>query len=114
MVSTPNLLTAGTAYLDPPTGQTSGWAAWAATGDAALALDPLSSHGMTTALWMGTKAGETASDWLAGKHATMNEYVAAVRGGLAAFLAQRNVYYANERRFSGSLFWSWRLAEHKH
>lgn len=101
----PHLASAGTTRLDPPAGAQAGGAGWAAVGDAAAAFDPLSSHGMTTALWTGAQAGRVAADWLAGRPETLAGYADAVGKGFDDFLGQRAALYARERRFAQSSYW---------
>lgn len=101
----PRLASAGTTRLSPPGGTLPGGAGWAAVGDAAAAFDPLSSHGLTTALWTGARAGAAASAWLANDPAPLADYRHAVEQGFASFLSQRDVLYARERRFADAPFW---------
>jgi len=106
IVAPPRLVSAGTACLDRAAGTSPSGAGWAAAGDAAAAFDPLSSHGITTALWSGMKAGRTAADWLAGRPRVLEDYGAAVRSSFTSFLEQRRTYYGAERRFQECHFWT--------
>lgn len=106
----PRLASAGTTRLDPPAGATEGGAGWAAIGDAAAAFDPLSSHGMTTALWTATRAAAVATAWLSGDRAPLAAYGATVAKGFDGFLAQRTALYARERRFADAPYWQRRSA----
>ncbi len=101
----PRLSSAGTTRLDPPAGTLTNGAGWAAVGDAAAAFDPLSSHGMTTALWTGARAGRAAVDALAGRRETLALYADAVARGFDNFLVQRAALCARERRFADAPFW---------
>lgn len=102
----PKLFGAGTTCLDTAGGVSGTGAGWAAAGDAAAAFDPLSSHGITTALWTGMRAGFAAADWLSGDRVPMQDYVAAVKSGFAAYLEHHGSYYSAERRFHGGRFWT--------
>ncbi|MEQ8815023.1 MAG: glycine oxidase maturase GoxB [Thalassobaculum sp.] len=105
----PRLYSAGTTWLDPVAGSVDG-AGWAAIGDAAAAFDPLSSHGMTTALWTAERIGEAVPAWLAGDRQPLDGYTRAVADGVTAFRTQRAALYAGERRFAGRPFWRRRAA----
>jgi len=100
----PRLESAGTTWLAPAAGAVRG-AGWAAIGDAAAAFDPLSSHGMTTALWGAGRMAEVVPAWLGGNAAALEGYAQAVADGVAAFRAQRAAIYGRERRFAGEVFW---------
>lgn len=109
IVAPPRLVSAGTTCLDHAAGTSPLGAGWAAAGDAVAAFDPLSSHGITTALWSGMKAGRTAADWLAGRPRVLEDYAAAMRSSFTSFLEQRRTYYGAERRFQDRRFWTRRL-----
>lgn len=100
----PRLSSAGTTWLTPPAGRVES-APWMAIGDAAAAFDPLSSHGMTTALWAGERAASTLSAALSGDDDALPSYARAVLDGVRRFLDQRQGMYATERRFDASIFW---------
>jgi flavin-dependent dehydrogenase len=102
----PKLTSAGMTRLDPPASASEGWAA---IGDAATAFDPLSSHGMTTALWTAARAGAAAADWLAGDRQPLGEYASAVRVGAERVSVSRAQVYARETRFKGARFWQRRF-----
>jgi flavin-dependent dehydrogenase len=74
---------------------------WAATGDAAVAFDPLSSQGIATALVQGREAGRLAAGMV-----TPEGYAAEYRSVLEEHLALRQAYYGLERRWPDSDFWS--------
>ncbi|UUX48373.1 glycine oxidase maturase GoxB [Nisaea acidiphila] len=101
----PNLVSAGTTWLAPAAGE-----GWAAIGDAAAAFDPLSSHGMTTALWSGIRGAEAAAGSLGGDSAALTVYAEKVAQGVQQFLDSRAAVYGSERRFDGTAFWKRRLA----
>ncbi len=106
----PRLVTAGTTWAEPPCGATSGGAPWAAVGDAAAAFDPLSSHGMTSALWCALRVARLAPDLLAGNLSGLGDYAAAVHRGVDNFLSERAALYSREQRFARSLYWRRRAA----
>ncbi len=101
----PRLVSAGTARLANAGAAGDEASGWAAAGDAAAAFDPLSSHGLTTALWSGVQAGQAAAGWLAGDRDPLAVYAGRVAAGYARFLEQRAAIYACEQRFSRYPFW---------
>lgn len=107
----PRLSSAGTTWLVPPAGRAEG-APWMAAGDCAAAFDPLSSHGMTTALWAGARAGTVMSAALEGDDTALEAYARSVLDGVAGFIAQRRAMYAQERRFADAPFWRRRHGVH--
>ncbi|GHD50689.1 hypothetical protein GCM10017083_24230 [Thalassobaculum fulvum] len=100
----PRLHSAGTTWLEPAAGTRDG-AGWAAIGDAAAAFDPLSSHGMTTALWAAARIGKVAAAWLGGDPEPLSAYAHAVAAGISRFRAQRAEVYGREQRFPDAPFW---------
>lgn len=98
--SPPRLISAGTAWLTPAAGD-----GWAAAGDAAASFDPLSSHGITSALWSGRQAALAATAWLAGDGQPLTRYAATIDSAVRNFIAQRRAVYGQEYRFAGRPFW---------
>ncbi|HEX9985602.1 MAG TPA: tryptophan 7-halogenase [Thermoanaerobaculia bacterium] len=94
----PRIVDAGSARLDHLTGD-----AWLAIGDAALSLDPLSSHGIATALHTATLATEAilTND--------SRRYTAALEATWSAYTTMRRDFYAAEKRWPASPFWSRRV-----
>jgi flavin-dependent dehydrogenase len=97
----PRVAPAGTLLLARAAGE-----GWAAAGDAAAAFDPLSSHGIVSALWMGRQAALSAVACTAGDSAPLAAYADAVARGVAGYQRQRIAMYARERRFPDSPFWT--------
>ncbi len=81
---------------------------WVAIGDAAAAFDPLSSHGMTTALWSALQA---ASAFVAQDRAAMQTYAQSVAKGVQDYLNARREVYGRETRWPESPFWARRHLE---
>ena len=96
----PRLASAGTAWLETASGS-----GWAAAGDAAAAFDPLSSHGLATALWTGRRAALAVPAALDGDGRPMRDYTVTLRDAVRSFLVQRQAIYARARRFSDRPFW---------
>jgi flavin-dependent dehydrogenase len=74
---------------------------WLAVGDSASCYDPLSGRGIFKALRHGAAAAKAI---VAGEGA-IAEYASQVRDEFASYARQRRIYYAGERRWSGSGFW---------
>ena len=104
LTAPPKLHSAGTIWTAPAAGP-----GWAAVGDAAAGFDPLSSHGMTTALWTGAAAAEAIPTALAGDDAPIRRYVEQVASGVQDLLESRTKIYAMEQRFKDRPFWQRRL-----
>jgi 2-polyprenyl-6-methoxyphenol hydroxylase-like FAD-dependent oxidoreductase len=83
---------------------------WAAVGDAATAWDPLSSAGVTMALWSGLRVAEAIGRARDGDETAIARYAAEVRRRYTAFLVERGTYYGSERRWPDDPFWSRRAA----
>lgn len=83
---------------------------WLAVGDAAAALDPLSSSGVIRALESGRDGGEAAARWLAGDRGAPAAFARRTREAFAEHLAVRRTYYGMERRFPQDRFWARRAA----
>jgi len=75
---------------------------WLVAGDAAMAVDPLSSMGIGYAIASGIQAARVAS---APSAEMMQSYAADVRRHFDAYLTRRAAYYAIERRWPESAFW---------
>ncbi len=102
---TPSVIAASTVVQLEPHG-----ANWAAVGDAAAALDPLGSHGLSVALWSGQRVASAALAVLNGNGVPLESYAAALTSGLARFASASVVYYGAEERFPDAPFWQRRRA----
>ncbi|HEX2062686.1 MAG TPA: tryptophan 7-halogenase [Thermoanaerobaculia bacterium] len=95
----PRRVDAGSARLDRVAGD-----GWLAIGDAAMALDPLSSHGIASALATG----------IAAAHALLTNsaerYVHVVDAMWSGYVSSRRELYAQERRWRDAAFWRRRQA----
>ncbi|KZD08567.1 glycine oxidase maturase GoxB [Oceanibaculum pacificum] len=100
----PALASAGTTWLEPAAEGAAG-TGWAAAGDAAAAFDPLSSHGITTALWSARAAARAAGSALRGDIEPLAAYADAVARGVADFRRQHLMLHARETRFADRPFW---------
>ncbi|MEQ8397796.1 glycine oxidase maturase GoxB [Thalassobaculum sp.] len=100
----PQLASAGSTWLERAAGP-----GWIAVGDAAAAFDPLSAHGMTTALWTGIEAAKAIRRVRDGETAALDAYSARVAAGVERFLADQIGIYGREVRFRKNTFWSRRV-----
>jgi flavin-dependent dehydrogenase len=72
---------------------------WLAIGDAAAALDPLSSHGIAAALAGGIEAARAIVE------GSTERYERSIDASWTAYVSMRRAFYAAERRWSGTPFW---------
>ncbi|GAC1331899.1 MAG: tryptophan 7-halogenase [Chloroflexota bacterium] len=80
---------------------------WCAAGDSAAAHDPLSSHGITSALIAGIRAGHAIADAPRGGIVEYEEYM---QHAYARYRAQWMAYYTLEQRWPEAPFWHRRHA----
>jgi flavin-dependent dehydrogenase len=93
----PRVVDAGSARLEVVGGD-----GWLAIGDAAMSLDPLSSHGIAAALHGGMLGAEAI---LGGDS---SRYVHAMEAAWRGYTTMRRDFYAAEGRWPASPFWSHR------
>jgi flavin-dependent dehydrogenase len=79
---------------------------WLASGDSAMALDPLSSQGLFNALATGLEAGEATRALLAGNAAANAAYAARISRIWQAYVGHHATYYAMETRWPEAPFWA--------
>ena len=91
---------ANSATLDPCADE-----GFLATGDAALAFDPLSSQGLLNALYTGLAAAEAADSYLCGDGEAMHRYRKTITGIAAAYRIHLAHWYGLEHRWPESQFW---------
>lgn len=99
LLAVPGAADASTRLSDPIIGP-----GWAAVGDAAAAFDPLSSHGLTAALWSGRRGALGAARHASGDDRAHAAYGCTTARGVDAYCAQRRTMYRSEWRFDGP-FW---------
>ena len=78
---------------------------WRAVGDAAMAWDPLSSHGLTVALCSARDASATIVAEAVGDRRAVARYQATLERACAAFAEIRAWTYAAECRFEDEIYW---------
>ncbi|MBI3734207.1 MAG: tryptophan 7-halogenase [Chloroflexi bacterium] len=78
---------------------------WLAVGDAAAAVDPLSSQGISRALESGLQAAQAIEQYLGGNAEGLPAYARWLERGFEDYLRRRAIYYGWERRWPDSVFW---------
>jgi flavin-dependent dehydrogenase len=96
----PRMVSANSSHLTRMAGEF-----WLAVGDAACAFDPLSSHGILTALETAIAAAEAIQSRLQGRESSFVSYANSLNDKFLEYLATRDFYYAQERRWPESSFW---------
>jgi flavin-dependent dehydrogenase len=79
---------------------------WVATGDAAMAFDPLSSQGITKALRSGKLASFVAADYLLRGSDTHQRYEQIAEQEYADYRRAKHTYYCEEQRWPTAPFWA--------
>jgi len=105
MVAAPRATEASGARLSSWSGD-----GWVATGDAALAFDPLSSQGIFNSIYTGMRAGQAVAAALDGDAAELAHYATRLEQIRSAYIRQHQFNYHQERRWAASPFWRGRLA----
>ncbi|WP_255306551.1 hypothetical protein [Streptomyces sp. Wb2n-11] len=77
-----------------------------ATGDAAIAFDPLSSQGILTALYTGLSAGQAVDATLHGEHTALDTYTAKITTARTAYQHNHHAVQAQETRWPHHPFWA--------
>lgn len=105
LLTAPRVLPAHTARLTTITGE-----GWLAVGDAAVAHDPLASHGISMALGGGFYAASVISDYLGGRREALRSYAKMIDRAFAQYLLMRHDRYLWEQRWPHEPFWRRRHA----
>lgn len=74
---------------------------WIAIGDAAMAFDPLSSHGITNAIYTAYRASEAFIN----PSYSLQDYHQDMQAILATYLDTKNTLYLREQRWPEAVFW---------
>jgi len=100
-IETPlRVLPAETSRLDTIVGER-----WIALGDAAAAYDPLSSHGVASAMGSGFYGAHAIADLLAGRDDARLAYLDLLQRAYGTYLDQLKAHYAREIRWPDAPFW---------
>ena len=78
---------------------------WLAIGDAAMAVDPLSSMGIAAALHSGIAGAAAIAAYFAGDLGALTRYSDEIGRRFRAYLGQRQAIYAQEQRWPEHPFW---------
>jgi flavin-dependent dehydrogenase len=97
----PRILPAETSRLDAIAGD-----GWLALGDAAAAYDPLSSHGIGSAMGSGFYGGNAIADLLTGQAEAEAAYLDVMQNAYGACLDLQKKHYAQEGRWPEAPFWA--------
>ncbi|MEM7156812.1 MAG: tryptophan 7-halogenase [Myxococcota bacterium] len=97
----PRVMPAGSAWLEHATGP-----GWLAVGDAAMAFDPLSSHGMGSGMTTGYYGACAVAEHLAGNPDALETYEVLVHGMFDDYLERLHQHYRLEQRWPSAPFWS--------
>jgi len=95
------VVAANSSWLDSTSGRN-----WVAVGDAGLAFDPLSSHGILHAVTSGMDAANVLQRCLAGDSSALGEYDEREHQRRREYARLHADYYGRERRWPKSVFWS--------
>jgi flavin-dependent dehydrogenase len=85
---------------------------WLATGDAAMAFDPLAGQGVHQGLQSGLRAATSIHDYWSGKPSSLAEYSALVNTAFTRYLRNRQAVYAREKRWPEHPFWKRRIVSY--
>jgi flavin-dependent dehydrogenase len=100
LISLPQVVAAGSGHLDRV-----GGAAWLAVGDAAMAFDPLSAHGLVVALASARDAAAAILSHQAGDTYAISSYDAQLALEFAVYNARRRALYGAEPRWRSRPYW---------
>ena len=79
---------------------------WLALGDAAMSFDPLSSHGITNAMYTSAKAADTIEKkLLEADTEAFPEYAETLQSIFKQYLQSKNQLYQQEMRWKDAEFW---------
>jgi flavin-dependent dehydrogenase len=79
---------------------------WLATGEAAVAFDPLSAQGIVQAMESGIHAAHAIREYWSSDWRALNRYATAIGEDFRRYLGMRHAYYRREMRWSDSTFWT--------
>ncbi len=103
--SAPRGADASSSRLDRAAGMDSGETGWLAVGDAALAFDPLSSKGISNALYTGLRAAHSVLDALRGDCEALPRYDTHLREIFRVYCEHLAGFHAIETRWPDATFW---------
>lgn len=101
LLGRPSAISAHTSCMESASGEN-----WLAVGDAAASLDPLSSHGIHKSLRSGIAAADAIRRHFNADENSLGEYTQNLQAEFTRYLIKRRWYYARERRWTRSPFWT--------
>jgi flavin-dependent dehydrogenase len=102
---------ASSSHLDRAAGMHSDGSGWLAVGDAALAFDPLSSKGISNALYTGQRAAQAIVECEHGDHGAVSRYAGHLLDIHRVYREQLGAFYSMHRRWPASDFWARRTVD---
>ena len=108
--SAPHGADACSSHLDRAAGGHAEGKRWLAVGDAALAFDPLSSKGISNALYSGLRGAQAVIAGSSGDNAAASRYADHLLDIHRVYRAQLRSFHAMETRWPASAFWRRRHA----
>lgn len=79
---------------------------WLAIGDAALSFDPLSSHGISTAIYTAKEAADAIQAYIEKEDITgFMKYSDTISSIFDSYCKHRDILYSSETRWADSCFW---------
>lgn len=100
LLTAPKFVAAGDSILTQVYGEQ-----WIAIGDAALTYDPIASHGIMLALVSARDATEVISQYFQGSSNGLVAYQQLMQTSFHYYRQQRQLFYAQEQRFSNAKYW---------
>ena len=91
---------ANTSYINQVAG-----IGWIAVGDAALAMDPLTSSGINSALADGIAGAKAILEYLAGSEQALRQHSHNINQTIQRYLIERRQMYQREQRWADTPFW---------
>lgn len=104
--SSPHGADASSSHLDRAAGSQEDTGGWLAVGDAALAFDPLSSKGISNALYTGLRAAQAILDSDLGDAEAVGGYAQHLLDIHRVYREQLGAFHAMETRWPSSAFWA--------
>lgn len=112
--SSPHGADASSSHLDRAAGLPAEGQRWLAVGDAALAFDPLSSKGISNALYTGLRGAQAIVECGNGDADALSRYSDHLLDIHRVYRERLTAFYRMESRWPASDFWTRRSADHVH
>jgi flavin-dependent dehydrogenase len=109
--SSPHGADASSSHLDRAAGEPADRHRWVAVGDAALAFDPLSSKGISNALYTGLRAAQAIVEYRNSDTDALSRYADHLLDIHRVYRERLIAFYRMEQRWPASDFWARRAAD---